>query len=289
MQYQYFLALSLMGVACAIHTYRSVEGFHADKNATFVLCDDDSPDPICALVKRPTTAVMTSTLLPDGTWSEAVPSNWTREALKAVREANGVISNERRSFDPIANLTLRESAPPVCWTERQKWYDQSQWGYWYQAWHQIGSCFYCDSCSEAIAASFAVTQTWTVGIGADFDNVMHVSFDYSWGQTATLSDTRTCNWSLGDTYGCHSIWYQPLMSWHHGWPNYQTHTHCGAGQGQGPTDSYYDHHYTYAEANQAANGGVNQGNLGCGSGCQGSDHRQCSYGNDGGILWPNAN
>ncbi|KAK9364652.1 hypothetical protein V1509DRAFT_635657 [Lipomyces kononenkoae] len=50
-------------------------------------------------------------------------------------------------------------------------------------------------------------------------------------------------------------------------------------------DQYYNHQYTYVNVNQAAKGGVNQGNLGCGSGCGGWDNRQCTSGNNRGTLW----
>ncbi|RFU34102.1 hypothetical protein B7463_g2256, partial [Scytalidium lignicola] len=283
-------SLALAGSAIASPIYQRNEDFKGNNTVVYVKCDDSSKDPLCALVRPPISTVMTTTLLEDGTWSEAVPSNWTRESLKAFRVANNVTSNLPSSIDPVSRHlnSKREAGPPVCTTERQNWYDQHEWGYWYQAWAQVGNCFYCDTCSEAIATSFAVSETWTFSLGVDFDKVMQLSFGYSWGQTYTLGDTRTCNWVKGNTYGCHTIWYQPLMSWHHGYANYQTHGHC-FGNGQvGPSDSYYDHNYKYAEANNAANGGTNQGNLGCGSGCSGSDHRQC-HGNNGGVLWPYAN
>ncbi|KAJ8098963.1 hypothetical protein POJ06DRAFT_302815 [Lipomyces tetrasporus] len=240
------------------------EGFHADKNATFVRCTTSSIDPLCKLVKQPDTAVMEHKLLQDGTWS-ITKSNWTRESLKAVREQPSIM---RRAGDgiegPPADLEKRESAPPICTEpQTQTWFDQDDWGY-----------------CEAIQSSFAVTESWTVGLSASFDAVLQASFGFSWGQTYTLSDTRTCNWNKGDTWGCHSIWYQPLMSYHNGWANYQTHTWCSD-----TGDQYYDHQYTYVNVNQAANGGINQGNLGCGSGCGGDDHRQCTNGNNGGTLW----
>ncbi|KAK9350249.1 hypothetical protein V1523DRAFT_399416 [Lipomyces doorenjongii] len=281
----YYVALLVtLTTVLASPIHLPTEGFRADKNATFVRCTASSIDPLCKLVKQPDTAVMEHKLLPDGTWS-ITKSNWTRESLKAVREQHNVTSIMRRAGDgiegPPADLEKRESAPPICTgPQTQTWFDQDDWGYWYQSWQQVGNCFYCDTCSEAIQSSFAVTESWTVGLSASFDAVIQASFSFSWGQTYSLSDTRTCNWNKGDTWGCHTIWYQPLMSYHNGWANYQTHTWCSD-----TGDQYYDHQYSYVNINQAANGGINQGNLGCGSGCGGDDHRQCTNGNNGGTLW----
>ncbi|KAJ2975934.1 hypothetical protein NQ176_g5237 [Zarea fungicola] len=118
-------------------------------------------------------------------------------------------------------------------------------------------------------------------------NAITLTFSFAWGQTQGISDTRTCQLNYVEN-GCHSIWYQPLMAYHNGWPNYQTHTHCSPGWGEGSTDSCYDHNWAWANVNQAV-GGVTPGNLGCNSGCSGSDYRQCDNGNQGGSLWPNPN
>ncbi|KAJ2981390.1 hypothetical protein NQ176_g2049 [Zarea fungicola] len=262
---------------------------------TFIPCEEGTKDPICLLIKQPSQDVITELKHPNGT-VEVKKNLYTRAQLQAIREENKVVSREHSpqqepvdgSAAFIDSLTKRESAPPICWSETQKWYDQHEWGYWYQSWHQVGNCFYCDQCTEAISTSFAVSQTWTYGLSAKFNDVITVSFSFAWGQTFTLTDTRTCQWNFVES-GCHSIWYQPLMSYHNGYPNYQTHTHCSAGQGQGPTDSYYDHNWAYANVNQAGNNGINQGNLGCNSGCGGNDHRSCTNGNNGGSLWPYAN
>ncbi|KAK9388154.1 hypothetical protein V1515DRAFT_597880 [Lipomyces mesembrius] len=207
--------LATFSLILASPVYLPNEGFHADKNATFVRCDASSTDFICALVKKPESAVMEHKLLPDGTW-KWTKSNWTREALKAVREQNNVTSIMRRTDDRIADsvtdLRKRESVPPICsQTDLQTWYDQCEWGYWYQPWRQVGNCFYCDTCTEQIQTSFSVTESWTVGLPVTFDQVIQTSFRFSWGQTYGLSDTRTCEWQNGDTWGCHSIWYQQLI------------------------------------------------------------------------------
>ncbi|KAH7134572.1 hypothetical protein B0J13DRAFT_677886 [Dactylonectria estremocensis] len=266
------------------------------ENATFIPCVEGTTDPICLSLRQPSSDVITEIVHANGT-VETKHNRYTREELKEIRHQNKVRSTEYRpgevvpdqSAEFISNLTKRESAPPVCWTEKQRWYDQNDWGYWYQAWHQVGNCFYCDQCTEAIAVSFAVSETWTYGLSAEFGEVITASFSFAWGETRTLTDTRTCQWNFVES-GCHSIWYQPLMAYHNGYANYQTHTHCGPGQGNPASDSYYNHNWAFANVNQIGNNnGVNQGNLGCNSGCQGNDHRQCQYGNNGGSLWPYAN
>jgi hypothetical protein len=264
-------------------------------NSTFIPCTEGTTDPICKLVRQPKLDIVTEITHSNGT-VEIKRNLYTREQLQTIRKQNNITSVEyqpgevlqSRSAEFISSLTKRESAPPVCWSETQRWYDQNDSGYWYQAWNQVGNCFYCDQCTEAIAWSFGVSETWTWGLDIAFEEVITASFGFSWGETYTLTDTRTCDWNWVEN-GCHSIWYQPLMSYHNGYANYQTHSHCSAGQGSLPSDSYYDHNWAFANVNQAANGGVNQGNLGCNSGCEGSDGRQCQYGNGGGVLWPYAN
>lgn len=265
-------------------------------NATFVPCEEGTKDPICLMIKQPVQDVFTERIHPNGT-VEILQGLYTREQLKKIRETNRMASvevsrdqgNVNGSTVLTNSLAKREGPPPICTHEIQRWFDQASWGYWYQKWHQVGNCFYCDTCSEAIATSFAVSQTWTYGIGVNFDEVISVSFGFSWGQTFTLTDTRTCQWTKGSQHGCHSIWYQPLMSYHKGNANYQTHTHCPARLGSPASDTYTDHYWTPVDVNQAGNNGINQGNLGCDSGCGGSDHRQCTNGNNGGLLWPYAN
>lgn len=264
--------------------------------ATFMECKDDTKDPICLSIKPPFHDVHTEITHPNGT-KEFKRNLYTREQLKAIREENSVISRRHEPYQEyedgnaafIANMTKRDVVQP-CWTERQKWYDTHQWGYWYQSWHQIGSCFYCDNCREAIAYSFGVSQTWTVGLQLEFTDVLKATFGFSWGQSFGISDTRTCNWNNVEN-GCHSIWYQPLMTYHNGYANYQSHTKCSASHGLPARDVYYDHNYAYANVNQAAGaaGSVNQGNMGCNSGCGGWDKRQCDQGNFGGSLWGNPN
>ncbi|CVL12043.1 hypothetical protein FPRO06_04713 [Fusarium proliferatum] len=290
------LVLSFVAVGYATPLAIRLDNTEPPENATFVQCHEGTTDPICLKIRGPSSDVITEIVHPDGT-VEVHRNKYTREQLKDIRRQNKVKSVEHKpghtvrdgSAAFINDLTKRESAPRICRSETQRWWDQNDWGYWYQAWHQVGSCFYCNQCTEAIAVGFSVSQTWTVGLSAKFGEVIEASFEFSWGETHTLTDTRTCQWNNVQS-GCHSIWYQPLMSYHNGYANYQTHTHCGAGQGQGASDSYYDHNYAYANVNQIGNNnGVNQGNLGCDSGCQGSDHRQCQYGNNGGSLWPNPN
>jgi hypothetical protein len=222
---------------------------------------------------------------------------YTREQLQTIRERNNVTTVEykpgdvvrNRSAEFISSLTKRESAPPVCHSELQQWYDTSNWGYWYQTWNQVGNCFYCNVCTEGIAISFGVTETWTVGLAATFYKVLQFTFQFSYGEALTLTDTRTCSWTNVED-GCHSIWYQPMMSYHNGNANYQTHTHCTGGVG-GTTDSYFDHNWAFANVNAGVggDGSVNTGNMGCNSGCQGSDHRQCLHGNSGHFIWPGVN
>lgn len=266
-------------------------------NATFVRCTEGTTDPLCHLVRQPTLGVVTEITHINGT-KETKRDLYTHEHLRGIRERNNVTSVERKlgqTFPDnhakfINEFTKRESSTgiPICYTERMKWFDQHEWGYWYQQWKQVGNCFYCDQCTEAISTSFAVAQTWSFGLEAKFAEVITASFHFSWGQTYSLSDTRTCQWNYVEN-GCHSIWYQPLMSYHNGYANLQTHTHCYGPSFSGGGDSYYDHDYHYVNVNQAGNNGVNQGNLGCNSGCQGGDHRQCQNGNNGGALWPYAN
>jgi hypothetical protein len=235
------------------------------------------------VVKQPDFGVTQHTLLPDGTW-QASPSNWTRESLKDFRKSHVA---SKIHTDP----SILDGRPPLCFSNKQTWYDTHDWGYWYQPWHQVGNCFYCDNndCNEAIQVSFSVQQTWTVGIGVTFDEIVEATFGFSSSQTASVSDTRTCNWAANTEYGCHSIWYQPQMSYHNGYANYQTHTHCTAASGEDATDYYHDHNLAFANVNQEAGNGHNTGNMGCNSGCSGADHRQCPNGNDGGTLWPPAN
>ncbi|KAF5546515.1 hypothetical protein FMEXI_5537 [Fusarium mexicanum] len=290
------LVLSFVATAYATPLAIRLDNTEPPENTTFVKCVEGTTDPICLKIRGPSSDIITEIVHPDGT-VEVHRNKYTREQLKDIRHQNKVKSVEQKpghtardgSAVFINDLTKRESAPPVCYSETQRWWDQKEWGYWYQAWHQVGNCFYCDQCTEAIAVGFSVSQTWTVGLSAKFGEVIEATFSFSWGETHTLTDTRTCQWNYVES-GCHSIWYQPLMSYHNGYANYQTHTHCGAGQGQGASDSYYDHNWAYANVNQIGNNnGANQGNLGCGSGCQGNDHRQCQYGNNGGSLWPNSN
>lgn len=187
-------------------------------DAIFIPCAEDSQDPICHLVKQPSQDVITEITHPNGT-TEVKKNLYTRAQLQAIREENKVVSKEhaphQESFDGSAAFinsitkresTKRESAPPICWTQTQKWYDTHDWGYWYQSWHQVGNCFYCDQCIEAINTSFGVSQTWTWGISAKFGDVITSTFGFSWGQTFSLSDTRTCQWNFVES-GCHSIWY----------------------------------------------------------------------------------
>ncbi|KAH6870965.1 hypothetical protein B0T10DRAFT_592877 [Thelonectria olida] len=239
------------------------------ENATFISCVEGTTDPICQFIRPPSSDVIMEIVHPDGSVGTK-RNHYTREQLKKIPHENNVVSTQYRPgqlfhdkhSEFIGNLTKRESAPPLCRTETQRWYDQHD--------------------------CFAVAQTWTVGLSAEFGEVITASFDFSWGETRTLTDTRTCQWNNVES-GCHSIWYQPLMSYHNGNANYQKHTHCTSGQGNPAKNNYYDHNWASANVNQAGNNGVNQGNLGCNSGCQGNDHRQCQYGNNGGVLWPNAN
>ncbi|KAJ2984308.1 hypothetical protein NQ176_g49 [Zarea fungicola] len=266
-------------------------------NSTIVKCHVGTTDPICAMIRQPSQDILTEITYPNGT-VVTIKNKYTREQLHAIRTKNNVTSVEHhpgkelkdRTAEFISGLEKRESKPPLCFSERQTWYDQHDWNYWYQTWKQIGSCFYCDDCTKAIAVSFAVAETWTYGLTVDFSSIIKANFGFSWGQTNTLTDTQTCVWKNVE-HGCHSIWYQPLMSAHNGYANYQTHTHCYFAPGSPASDSYYDHNYAFANVNQAisSNSGVSQGNMGCNSGCQGNDHRQCQYGNGGGSLWPYPN
>lgn len=257
-------------------------------NATFISCKESTGDPICALVKQPHQDVLTTISHPNGT-IETVRNKYTREHLQQIRIDNNISTVEYRPGETVPMLDMREERPRICTHEHQEWFDQHDWGYWYQAWNQIGNCFYCDDCDEEISASFSVSQTWTVGLEAKFNAVIKAQFSFSWGSEQSLSDSRKCRWKHVQ-HGCHSIWYQPLMSAHNGWANYQTHTHCPAGNGQGASDSFSDHNYAWANVNQAAlTDAGHPGNMGCDSGCQGSDRRQCLHGNQGGLLWPHAN
>lgn len=287
MRFQYGLALALAtaGFANPIALFNFDDKRSFD-NFTFVPCFEGTTDPNCHLIRQPTLDIITEVVHVNGS-TETKRNLYTREQLRDVRIQNNVSSIEHKQGQDSQDVEKRE-VPPVCWTETQKWFDQTEWGYWYNSWQQVGSCFYCDECTWAIASNFAITQTWTVGLSATFDGILQASFGFSWGQTYGLTDTRTCSWKKVES-GCHSIWYQPLMSYHNGAANVQKHQHCGPYQGLPAHDAYYDHSWTWANVNQAGNNGVNQGNLGCNSGCGGNDHRQCTKGNSGGVLWPNAN
>ncbi|KAJ2974538.1 hypothetical protein NQ176_g6001 [Zarea fungicola] len=293
MLFQNVFRLSL--VALSLATPLIIRG-DPPPNAVFFECKEGTKDPICLSIKQPFHDVTTEITHFNGT-KEVKKNLYSRSQLQAIREENQVISREHaphqeledRSEAFIANLTKRDWVP-LCRTETQRWYDTQSWGYWYQNWHQVGSCFYCDYCSEAIATSFAVTQTWTVGLNYKFGEVITATFSFAWGQTFTITDTRTCRWRNVEN-NCHSIWYQPLMTYHNGNANYQTHTKCLPRAGLPGYEVYYDHNWAFANVNQAggATNGVNQGNLGCNSGCGGWDKRQCVNGNFGGSLWPNPN
>lgn len=286
------LVLSLFGLTYAEPIYQHADKFLNSKNDTVLTCTAASSNPACHVIKQPRSEVMQTILLPDGTWSEPTVSNWTRESLAAKRKKHGVISNLRKGDEGLQafhhNLTKRESAPQVCSTYRQTWFDQHEWGNWYQQWKQVGGCYYCSKCTERITQSFGVSQTWTVGLEVNFESIIKASFGFSQGQTSELKSALTCQWNPGETHNCHSIWFQPLMTYHNGYANYQTHQHCYAGGGEPASDFVYDHHYAFVNVNEGPHGSF-QGNFGCGSGCQGSDHNQCWYGNDGGVLWPRAN
>lgn len=288
------LALSLVafGLASPVTVLKS----DPPADAVFIRCEEGTEDPICLLIKQPMQDIITERTHPNGT-VEVKRNLYTRSQLQAIREQNSVVSREHKPIPEAAGTSAvldnfhieRAVGPPVsnyCTSETQKWYDQHDWGYWFQSWQQVGACFYCDQCTRAIAYSFGVSQTWTYGLSAKFADVITLSFGFSWGQTLTLTDTQTCQWNFVES-GCHSIWYQPLMSYHNGYANYQTHIHCTGGPN--PGDQYVDHEYAFANVNQAGNGGLSGGNLGCNSGCGGSDHRQCVNGNTGGVLWPYAN
>ncbi|KAJ2983334.1 hypothetical protein NQ176_g767 [Zarea fungicola] len=288
------VSLIAVGLASPVTVIRS----EPPPGTVFIPCEEGTKDPICLLVKQPVQDVITEITHPNGT-VEIKRNLYSRSELQAIRAANNVVSTEYSapkeaildgsvSAASNSSSTKRDQLPPICYTETQRWYDTNNWGYWYQPWHQVGSCFYCDQCTEAIAVSFAVAETWTYGLSGDFDEVIKYTFGFSWGETSTLTDTRTCQWNNVEN-GCHSIWYQPLMSYHNGEANYQTHRHCYARSPNPATDYYYDHSYTGVNVNQKGNNGVNQGNLGCNSGCGGSDGRQCTNGNFGGSLWPYAN
>lgn len=165
-------------------------------NATFVSCIEGTTDPICHMIRQPIKDVITEIHHPNGT-IETHRNKYTRKELEEIRISKRVTSVERQPGETIPDgsagfirsVEKRESAPPLCYHEIQKWYDQHEWGYWYQSWHQIGNCFYCNKCAEAIASSFAVAQTWTYGLGVNFDDIVSASFGFSWGQTFTLTDT----------------------------------------------------------------------------------------------------
>lgn len=211
---QHALALSLVAISHAspIVLLRS----EPPADAIFTPCHEGTEDPICHLVKQPSPDVITERVHPNGT-VEVLKNHYTRAQLKAIRENNNVISVEHKprrggndtSTAPGGSLAERWVMPPpqYCTSEIQKWYDTHEWGYWYQSWHQIGNCFYCDQCSEAISTSFGVAQTWTYGLSANFGDIISASFGFSWGQTFSLTDTRTCQWNFVES-DCHSIWYQ---------------------------------------------------------------------------------
>ncbi|KAJ2976681.1 hypothetical protein NQ176_g4806 [Zarea fungicola] len=291
MKIQLLLSMATVGLSNVIN-FRSGP---PPANSTFIQCHEGTTDPICQMIRQPAQDVITEITHPNGT-TEIKRNKYTRAQLEQIRLDKRVVSVKRMAGEPmhngsaefVAELNKREGPPQLCYHETQKWYDTYNWGYWYRDWRQVGNCFYCNPCTESIAFSFAVAQTWTYQLGIKFDDVVTATFGFSWGQTFTLQDTRTCQW-VNNEHGCHSIWYQPLMSYHNGYANYQTHSHCYPRGGMPGGDSYYDHNYAWANVNQAGNNGVNQGNLGCNSGCGGSDHRQCVNKNFGGSLWPYAN
>jgi hypothetical protein len=252
-------------------------------NATYVHCGTGTTltnldDPNCPKLHPYVNKVFHHEIQDDGTWKTTISNRSVEEA-----EHDSKIS-ARHTDGELADLASRDVP---CRTYVETWFTTDNWGYWYNTWEQIGQCFYCDSCSYAAQYSASVSQTWTVGLGANMDDAIQATFGYSWGYSQGFSNTFTCNWNPGDTYGCHSVWFQPLMTYHNGWPNWQVHAYNPSVCGFTTTG----HQSTYANVNQFPdhNGDINSGNWGCGSGCQGSDHRQCQYGNYGGSLWPSSN
>lgn len=252
-------------------------------NATYIHCGTGSnltnfEDENCAKRHKEVHHVYRHELQDDGTWRTSVADKTIAEA-----EAEAKLSVNRTEAE-LDELSKRDVP---CRTYVETWFTTDNWGYWYNQWKQIGQCFYCDDCSFAAQYSASVTQTWTVGLGVNLDSAIQATFGYSWGYSQGFGNEFTCNWSPGSTYGCHSVWFQPLMTYHNGWPNYQIHAYNSGACGFTTTG----HVWTYANVNQFPNhdGNVNSGNWGCDSGCQGSDHRQCQYGNYGGSLWPSSN
>ncbi|RKU46368.1 hypothetical protein DL546_003215 [Coniochaeta pulveracea] len=110
----------------------------AARNVTYVPCTEGTTDPICQLIRQPNPDVISEIIHPNGT-VETKQIRYTREQLGDIRARNNVVSVEHqpgqvlpdRSAEFVENLSKRESAPPICYTETQKWFDQQEWGYWY--------------------------------------------------------------------------------------------------------------------------------------------------------------
>ncbi|KAF5585586.1 hypothetical protein FPCIR_8299 [Fusarium pseudocircinatum] len=158
------LVLSFVAVGYVTPLAIRLDNTEPPENATFVQCHEGTTDRICLKIRGPSLDVITEIVHPDGTVESA-------------------------AF--VSDLTKRDT-PRLCRSETQRWWDENEWGYWYQAWHQVGNCFYCNQCTEAIAVGFSVSQAWTVGLSLKFEEVIEASFEFTWDETHTLTDTRTC-------------------------------------------------------------------------------------------------
>lgn len=148
----------------------------------------------------------------------------------------------------------------------------------YTEWNQVGNCFYCDSCTQTITSTASVQNTWSVGLTADFEEAIHIAFGFQRTTTTSLSSAVGCTWQPGETFGCHSIWFQAGFNTFTG----QAKVHQ---QGNFACFGDIDDSQPATVKKAQTDKGFVGGNPGCGSGCQGDDNRQCPYGNDGGVLW----
>lgn len=113
----------------------------------------------------------------DGTWLTTVSNRTIEEA-----EADSQLSVQRTN-EELDDLTILDVP---CRTYVETWFTTNNWGYWSNTWKQIGGCYYCNDCNYAASSSASVTQSWSVGLGADFDLAISAAFGYSWGQTKTI-------------------------------------------------------------------------------------------------------
>jgi hypothetical protein len=182
-------------------------------------------------------------------------------------QANNITGNS-------TNLNKRLAGPPpvYCWNTWSQGFDQNSWGYYNGNWGQMGGCYYCESCYITVDVSYGVSFTYTAEADLNLGNVISGSFGYSWGHSWGTDSAFTCYWVSGSqlangatNYGCNSIWFQPLYSWHWGYTWWQSGVACSDGRPWVQTGyNWADMMVSQPVLDQYGNAA---GNFGCGSGC----------------------